>query len=222
MRRGVVAVAVGCALFGGIASTAFAAERMYDRDVAKLIGVTNDGLGKFMGKMTGDARRAKVTREGTEVDVSDYLDDMKAEGQKLEQRFGPGDSGAMNGVSFLQKAKELRCLPRAPPRVQRRRSAVGGAAPVAGVPGGRLSARLGGRPAVVEAGAHDRRPDLQPGRPARRADQELRHRDGEGPPRTPRSTRRPPPRLTGQIKALAGGAKTLQSTLKSRQPQAML
>ena len=81
------------------------AERAYDRDVLKLIDRANKDLGKFMGNMKRDAKGAKVTRAGVEYDVSDSLDDLKAEGSRLEERFNGDAKAAPTALAFLQKAK---------------------------------------------------------------------------------------------------------------------
>jgi hypothetical protein len=82
-----------------------AADRPYDRDVAKLIDRANKDLGRFIGNMKGDAKGAKVTRGGVEYDVSDFLGDLKAEGGRLEERFAADAKAAPTALAFLQKAK---------------------------------------------------------------------------------------------------------------------
>ena len=93
---------VALAMSAGMAA---AAERLYDRDVAKIIDRANDDLGKFLGNMKSDAKGAKVTRGGTEYDVSDYLSDLKEEGARLEERFSGDGKASPNATAFLQKAK---------------------------------------------------------------------------------------------------------------------
>ena len=87
------------------AGAAAAAERLYDRDLAKIIDRANDDLGKFLGNMKSEAKGAKVTRGATEYDVSDYLSDLKQEGARLEDRFSGDGKATPNATSFLQKAK---------------------------------------------------------------------------------------------------------------------
>ena len=93
---------VALAMSAGMAA---AAERLYDRDVAKIIDRANDDLGKFLGNMKSDAKGAKVTRGGAEYDVSDYLSDLKEEGARLEERFSGDGKASPNATAFLQKAK---------------------------------------------------------------------------------------------------------------------
>jgi hypothetical protein len=87
------------------AGMAAAADRLYDRDVEKIIDRANGDLGKFLGNMKSDAKGAKVTRGATEYDVSDYLSDLKEEGARLEERFSGDGKATPNATAFLQKAK---------------------------------------------------------------------------------------------------------------------
>ena len=84
---------------------AVAAERPYDPAVATMIDGVNRGLDKFVREMSGKAKGAKVTRDGVETDISDFLEDFKTEGQRLGQRFSEGKSGDANALGFLRKAK---------------------------------------------------------------------------------------------------------------------
>ncbi len=96
---------VGWVVLAMSAGVAAAAERLYDRDLAKIIDRANDDLGKFLGNMKNEAKGAKVTRGDTEYDVSDYLSDLKQEGARLEERFNGDGKATPNVTSFLQKAK---------------------------------------------------------------------------------------------------------------------
>ena len=95
------------ALSLSISTPVAGAERAYDKDVAKLIDQANKGLGKFMNNMKSDAKGAKVTRAGVEYDVSDSLSDLKAEGLRLEERFNGDAKAAPTALAFLQKSKAL-------------------------------------------------------------------------------------------------------------------
>jgi hypothetical protein len=97
----------GLLLVVALTTPVLAADRPYDRDVAKLIDRANDDLGKFIGNMSGDAKGAKVNRGGVEYDVSDFLADLKAEGARLDDRFGGDAKAAPTALAFLQKAKGL-------------------------------------------------------------------------------------------------------------------
>jgi hypothetical protein len=107
LRTGLVVCCSLLYLLALAAAPATAAERLYDRDVEKLIDRANNDLGKFLGNMKGDAKGAKVTRAGVETDVSDYLADFKAEGGRLNDRFGPDSAASPTALAFLQKAKYL-------------------------------------------------------------------------------------------------------------------
>ena len=104
-RMSLIVAACGLIYLVIAAAPSVAADRPYDRDVAKLIDRANKDLGRFLGNMKGDAKGAKVTRGGVEYDVSDSLDDLKAEGGRLESRFATDAKAAPTALTFLQKAK---------------------------------------------------------------------------------------------------------------------
>jgi hypothetical protein len=107
--RSTCIVAAFCLVIGLVVVVApsAGADRPYDRDVAKLIDRANKDLGRFVGNMKGDAKGAKVTRAGVEYDVSDSLDDLKAEGARLEERFAADAKAGPTALAFLQKAKAV-------------------------------------------------------------------------------------------------------------------
>jgi hypothetical protein len=100
-RASQVALAFVVATFAPLA----AAERPYDRDVEKLIGDATRGLDRYASSMTNDAKGAKVTRDGVEVDVSDFMKDFRSGGRLLRDRFSSDDMAALNALDFLKKAK---------------------------------------------------------------------------------------------------------------------
>lgn len=87
-----------------LAVSPLAADRVYDRDVKKLIDQADSGLNRFMGRMSSEAKSAKVTRDGVEVDISNYLADLKTSGNKLDSRFASGAAGT-EALDFLKRAK---------------------------------------------------------------------------------------------------------------------
>jgi hypothetical protein len=84
-----------------------AAERMYDRDVKKLIDRACGQLDRFNGGMSSQARSAKVTRDGVETDISDFMQDWVTEGKTLRNRFGPNGVAAPETVAFLRRGKAV-------------------------------------------------------------------------------------------------------------------
>ena len=103
-RIALVSALVAIALLVGGAPAA-AGERAYDGAVSKMIDAANSGLGKFTREMSGKAKGAKITRGETEVDISDFLEDFKTEGRRMNERFSQGDTGDQNVQEFLRKAK---------------------------------------------------------------------------------------------------------------------
>ena len=84
---------------------AVAAERVYDAEVGKMIDSARRGLDRFVGAMSGKAKGAKVTRDGVETDISDFLEDFKTDGKRMDEKFSEGGDAEQNVLGFLQKAK---------------------------------------------------------------------------------------------------------------------
>jgi hypothetical protein len=101
MRAAIAALMFALAAFAPLA----AGERPYDSDVDKTIDTAYRGLDKFMDEMSSKAKGAKVTRDGVETDISDFLKDFKEDGRLLKERFGPNDMASTNALDFLRKAK---------------------------------------------------------------------------------------------------------------------
>lgn len=87
------------------ASPAAAGERLYDKDVKKLIDRANDQLNAFMGGMSSQARSAKITRDGVTVDVADYLKDFETAGRSLASRYGKSGAASSDALDFLKRGK---------------------------------------------------------------------------------------------------------------------
>lgn len=104
-KRSTIRWALAALGIAALAAPATAAERIYDNAVAKLIDGTNSGLKKFVREMSSTAKGARVTRDGVETDISDFLEDFQTEGKRLDERFTEGASGDQNVLAFLKKAK---------------------------------------------------------------------------------------------------------------------
>ena len=88
-----------------VAAPLAAADRPYDAAVDKMIDTAYRGLDKFGDEMSSKAKGAKVTREGVETDISDFMKDFKSDGKLLKERFGANDMAAGNALNFLRKGK---------------------------------------------------------------------------------------------------------------------
>lgn len=100
-KAALAVAALGLVLIAPLA----AADRPYDSEVEKTIDTAYRGLDKFMDEMTSKAKGAKVTRDGVETDISDFLKDFKEDGRLLKERFGPNDMASPNALDFLRKAR---------------------------------------------------------------------------------------------------------------------
>lgn len=87
------------------AAPATAGERLYDKDVRKLIDRANDQLYAFTRSMSGQARSAKITRDGVTVDVGDYLKDFETAGKTLASRYGKSGAASSDALTFLKHGK---------------------------------------------------------------------------------------------------------------------
>ena len=88
-----------------LAAPGTATERVYDRDVKKLIDQACDQLDRFSGEMSHKAKGAKVTRDGVQTDISDFMKDFKTDGGRLRDRFGDSGVAAPEVLSFLRRGK---------------------------------------------------------------------------------------------------------------------
>jgi hypothetical protein len=212
-------VAAACMVVGLllVAAPSAGAERLYDRDVAKLIDRANDDLGKFLGNMKSDAKGAKVTRDGVEYDVSDSLADLKAEGQRLEERFGGDGKAEPTATAFLQKAKALDGFVDRHPGFTGADKQWQALRPTLASLAEAYQIDWDSDPASWQA---RRSSDAELAGLAKQLDQDIKSyssalsqaaKDAKVD-KTARAT------LDGQVKALTGGAKTLQKALSGRAP----
>ncbi len=194
-----------------------AAERLYDRDVEKLIDQANSGLGKFVGSMKGDAKGAKVTKEGAEIDVSDFLADLKAEGGRLDERFGTESAAAPTALAFLQKAKALDGFVERHPGFSGADKEWAALRPTLGSLAGAYQIDWAGDPASWKP---VRVTDAEISGWAKQIPTQLKSYAGAlskaaKDAKVDAAARKT---LDGQVKALTGSAKTLQKALSSRAP----
>ncbi|MGE0639804.1 MAG: hypothetical protein AB7G12_17180 [Thermoanaerobaculia bacterium] len=84
---------------------ASAANRPRDRQVGELVDRANDRLAEFIDDMSRRAITAKVTRDGVETDVSDFLKDFQASGKSLAQRYSGSSVANQTALDFLRHAK---------------------------------------------------------------------------------------------------------------------
>lgn len=94
-------------LCGALVATAplAAVDRPYDETVDRLVDSACRRLDYFSNEMDSKAKGAKVTREGVETDVSDFMKDWKGDCKLFQERFGANDMASGNALDFLRKAK---------------------------------------------------------------------------------------------------------------------
>ena len=86
----------------GIAS---AAERMYDPELKRLIEATNKGVVAFRKAARPDFRNSKITWEGNEYAVGNYLEDLEQAGKKLQSRYDLNYAAVPEATDFLKRLK---------------------------------------------------------------------------------------------------------------------
>jgi hypothetical protein len=82
-----------------------AVDRPYDDTVDRLVDSACRRLDHFSNEMDSKAKGAKVTREGVEIDVSDFMKDWKGDCNLFQDRFGANDMASGNALDFVRKAK---------------------------------------------------------------------------------------------------------------------
>jgi hypothetical protein len=86
----------------GIAS---AAERMYDPELKRLIEATNKGVVAFRKAARPDFRNSKITWDGNQYAVGNYLEDLEQAGKKLQSRYDLNYAAVPEATDFLKRLK---------------------------------------------------------------------------------------------------------------------
>jgi hypothetical protein len=89
-------------LVSGFAS---AAERMYDAELERLIASTNRSVVAFRKAARADFRNSRITWNGTQTAVGNYLEDLEDAGKKLESRYDLNYAAVSEATDFLKRLK---------------------------------------------------------------------------------------------------------------------
>jgi hypothetical protein len=98
----IVLTAVVLALAARVGS---AAERMYDKELKRLIESTNNNVNAFRKAARSDFKNSKITWNGTQVAIGNYLDDLADAGKKLQSRYDANYAAVPEATDFLKRLK---------------------------------------------------------------------------------------------------------------------
>ena len=76
---------------------------MYDAELKRLIESTNKGLVAFRKAARTDFRNSRITWEGNEYAVSNYLEDLEQAGKKLQSRYDLNYAAVPEATDFLKR-----------------------------------------------------------------------------------------------------------------------
>jgi hypothetical protein len=93
------AIVIPCIVWSG-------ADRPYDDTTKRLLDNTKDGIGRFKDKIEDKFKVEKIRRGGVEIDVSDYLDDLKKSAEDLKDRYKSDYAAGPDALEFLKKSKQ--------------------------------------------------------------------------------------------------------------------
>src|SRR5262245_17017103 len=99
------AFALLAALAGASVAAVGGAERMYDAELKRLIEATNKGLVAFRKAATPDFRNSRITWDGNQYVVSNYLEDLEQAGKKLQSRYDLNNAAVPEATDFLKRLK---------------------------------------------------------------------------------------------------------------------
>ncbi len=88
-----------------MSGTVSAAERMYDPELKRLIEATNKGVVAFRKAARPDFRNSRITWDGNEYIVSNYLEDLEQAGKKLQSRYDLNNAAVPEATDFLKRLK---------------------------------------------------------------------------------------------------------------------
>ncbi len=96
---------VAAALALCILAVAASAERMWDAELQRLIESTNKGLVAFRKAARSDFRNSRISWEGNQYVVGNYLEDLEEAGKKLRNRYDLNYAAVPEATDFLKRFK---------------------------------------------------------------------------------------------------------------------
>jgi hypothetical protein len=90
-----------------VAAPAFAAERLNDKDVTRLIERIDNERDRFEDQLDGKLKRSIIRGPGGEVNVERYLDDLQENVDKLKDRFTPQYAASAEVTTVLRQGSDI-------------------------------------------------------------------------------------------------------------------
>src|SRR3982751_1692459 len=87
----------------GLASTAFAADRLTDRDVKGLVERIDDGRDKFEGALDDKLKNSVFRGPSGEADIKRFLDDFQENLKRLNERMKPTYAASAEVATILRQ-----------------------------------------------------------------------------------------------------------------------
>jgi hypothetical protein len=78
---------------------------MYDAELKRLIEATNKGVVAFRKAARPDFRNSRITWDGNQYIVSNYLEDLEEAGKKLQSRYDLNNAAVPEATDFLKRLK---------------------------------------------------------------------------------------------------------------------
>jgi hypothetical protein len=90
-----------------VASPAFAADRLTDRDVKELVARIEQGRDRFDDALDGKLKRSIVRGRSGEVNVNDFLNDFQENIDRLEERLSPEYAASAEVATLLSQGSGI-------------------------------------------------------------------------------------------------------------------
>jgi hypothetical protein len=101
-------MAAGAALVATlVAAPAVAADRLTDRDIARLFERIDDERDRFEDQLDGDLKDSILRGPGLEVDVEHYLDDLQGNVDRLRERFSGQYAASAEVTTVLRQGSDI-------------------------------------------------------------------------------------------------------------------
>ena len=103
MKHAIFAAAAVCS----ICMTAFAQDRLTDRDVKALVARIEDGRDKFDDALDSDLKNKVLRGPNGEVNVKNFLDDFQKNIDRLEERLKPDYAASAEVATLLKQGTSI-------------------------------------------------------------------------------------------------------------------
>jgi hypothetical protein len=109
MHRHLTRLTIGVALAGSLAgvTSAFAADRLSDRDVKTLVARIDTDSSRFVDALDDPLKRSIIRGPDGEVNVARFLDDFRKSVDRLEDRLAPQYAASTETAAVLRQASTI-------------------------------------------------------------------------------------------------------------------